>query len=122
LEALLIILFVPFNHFNDFQIGGNIMGKYLVLWEVDQTKIPIDPKERGDGWGFLMAMIRKDIEKGLTKDWGSFLGETRGYAVNEGTEVEVMNALQQYVPFCIFKVHPIATETQANEMIKALSG
>ena len=98
------------------------MGKYLVLLEVDQTKIPIDPKERGDGWGFLMAMIRKDIEKGLTKDWGAFVGETGGYAVNEGTEVEVMNGLQQYVPFCTFKVYPIATESQVNEMIKGLTG
>ena len=52
------------------------MGKYLVLWEVDQTKIPIDPKERGEGWGLLMAMVRQDIEKGLTKEWGAFLGET----------------------------------------------
>ena len=98
------------------------MGKYLVLWEVDQTKIPIDPKERGDGWAFLMAMIRKDIEKGLTKDWGSFVGETGGYAVNEGTEVEVMNGLQQYVPFCKFKVHPIGTPEMTEAMIKALSG
>ena len=98
------------------------MGKYLVLWEVDQTKIPVDPKERGEGWGFLMAMIRQDIEKGITKDWGAFVGETKGYAVNEGTELEVMKALQQYVPFCTFKVHPIASEGQVNEMIAALSG
>jgi hypothetical protein len=67
-------------------------------------------------------MIRKDIEKGLTKDWGSFVGETGGYAINEGTEVEVMNGLQQYVPFCIFKVHPIASESQVNEMLKSLTG
>ena len=98
------------------------MGKYLVLWEVDQTKIPLDPKERGAGWSFLMAMIRQDIEKGITKDWGSFVGESKGYAVNEGTELEVMNSLQQYVPFCIFKVHPISTESQVNEMIKGLTG
>jgi len=98
------------------------MGKYLVLWEVDQTKIPIGPKERGEGWSFLMAMIRQDIEKGITKDWGAFVGETKGYAVNEGTELEVMNSLQQYVPFCIFKVHPISTESQVNEMIKGLTG
>ena len=98
------------------------MGKYLVLWEVDQTKIPVDPKERGAGWGLLMAMVRQDIEKGLVKSWGAFVGETNGYAVYEGSEVEVMNAFQQYVPFCIFKVHPVATESQVNEMIKALSG
>ena len=49
------------------------MGKYLVLWEVDQTKIPLDPKERGQGWSFLMAMIRQDIEKRITKDWEHLL-------------------------------------------------
>ncbi len=42
------------------------MGKYLVLWEVVQTQIPVDPKERGEGWGMLMAKVRQDIEKGIT--------------------------------------------------------
>ena len=98
------------------------MGKYLVIWEIDQTKIPINPKERGEGWGMLMAIVRQDIEKGLTKDWGAFVGETKGYSINEGTEVDVMNGLQQYMPFCFFKVYPVATESQANEMIKALKG
>lgn len=26
------------------------MARYLLLWEIDQTKIPINPKERGTGW------------------------------------------------------------------------
>ena len=98
------------------------MGKYLILWEVVQTQIPVDPKERGEGWGMLMAMIRQDFEKGTTKDWGAFVGESNGYSVAEGTELEVMNQLQQYVPFCTFKVYPIATESQVNEMIKGLTG
>ena len=98
------------------------MGKYLLLWEVDQTKIPINPKERGEGWGVLMAMVRQDHEKGLVKSWGGFIGETKGYAVYEGTEVEVMKAIQQYVPFVTFNVKPVSSESQVNEMIKALSG
>ncbi len=99
------------------------MGKYLVLWEIDQSKIPIDPKERGEGWSMLMAMVRQDLEKGtLAMDWGAFLGEAKGYAVYEGAEVEVMKALQQYVPFCIFKVRPIASEYHVNEMLSALNG
>ena len=98
------------------------MGKFLVLWEVDQTKIPIDPKERGDGWSLLMAMVNQDVEKGITKDFGAFVGENNGYSVHEGTELELMNTLAQYVPFCIFKVHPVASESQVNEMIKGLSG
>ncbi|MBW2053447.1 MAG: hypothetical protein JRI85_14585 [Deltaproteobacteria bacterium] len=98
------------------------MGKYLVLWEVDQTKIPMDPKERGAGWGALMAMVRQDLEKGNVKDWGAFVGETGGYNISEGSEVEIMKIHQQYVPFITFKVYPVATEDQTNEMIKALSG
>ncbi len=98
------------------------MGKYLLLWEVDRARIPIDPKERGAGWGLLMAMVRQDIEKGISKDWGAFLGENNGYAVAEGTEVEILNMTAQYGPYVSFKVYPIASESQVNEMIKALSG
>ena len=98
------------------------MGTYLALWEMDQTKIPIDPKERGEAWGLFMAMVKQDIEKGITKDFGAFMGETGGYAVYEGTELEVLTTIQQYVPYCIFKIHPVATESQVNEMIKALTG
>lgn len=98
------------------------MGKYLMLWEVEQAKIPIDSKERGTGWGMLMAMVKQDREKGLLSSWGSFVGETNGYGIYEGSEVEVMNAIQQYIPFVIFDVKPIASEEQVNEMIKAMTG
>ena len=66
-------------------------------------------------------MIRQDIENGITKDRVSFVGEIQGYSILEGTEIEVMKSLQQYVPFCIFEVHPVATEDQVNEMIKGLT-
>ena len=96
------------------------MGKYLLLWEIDTTKIPVSPKERGAGWSALMEMVKQDIKKGLIKDWGTIVGELRGYAVEEGSELEVMNAVQQYTPFVHFKVHPIASVSQVDEMIKAL--
>jgi len=98
------------------------MGKYMALWEIDQSKIPIDPKERGDGWSMLMAMVRQDFEKGILKDWGAFLGESNGYAVWEGSEIDVMKMIQQYVPFCIFEVNAIATEKRVNEMLTTLTG
>ena len=98
------------------------MARYFMLWEVDQTKIPINPKERGAGWAALMNMIKQDREKGMLKDWGAFIGESKGYAVHEGSELEVMKALQQYVPFVKFQVHAAASENQVNEMIKGLTG
>ncbi len=97
------------------------MGKYLVLWEVDPPKVPNSPQERGAAWAGLMSMVKQDMEKGISKDWGAFVGEPRGYSITEGTELEVMAMLQQYVPFVSFKVHPIASVSQVEEMIKAIS-
>jgi hypothetical protein len=97
------------------------MGKYLLLWEVDTTRLPVNPKERGAGWNALMQMVKQDMKKGITKDWGSFVGELRGYSIGEGSELELMNSLQQYSPFVHFKVHPIASVSQVEEMIKAMT-
>ena len=97
------------------------MGKYLLLWEIDRTKLPVSPKERGAGWNALLEMVKQDIKKGLIKDWGTFIGELGGYAVEEGSDLEVMNAVQQYTPFVHFKVHPIGSVSQVEEMIKAMT-
>jgi len=97
------------------------MGKYLMLWEIDWTKIPVSAKERGIGFDMLLEMVKQDMKKGITKDWGVFVGEHSGYAVNEGSELEVMNTVQQYTPFVSFKVHPVGSVSQVDEMIKALT-
>ena len=44
------------------------MGKYLMIWELNYEHIPVDPKERGTGSEMLMAMVKQDIERGMTKD------------------------------------------------------
>jgi len=98
------------------------MAKYLMLWELDLARTPVDAKERGAGYQLLMAMVKQDIQKGISKDWGLFVGSNGGYAVAEGTEVEILNMVQQYAPFVIFKTYPIASVSQADEAVKALTG
>src|SRR5664280_550046 len=97
------------------------MGKYLLLWEFDRTKIPVDPKERGGEFGALMKVIKQDMKEGILKDWGLFISEHKGYSVAQGTEVEVIKTIQRYTPFVCFAAHSIASVTQAGEMIKALN-
>jgi hypothetical protein len=41
----------------------------LVLWELDESKIPVEPKERGAAWATSMAAVKKDLETGTAKDW-----------------------------------------------------
>jgi hypothetical protein len=43
------------------------MGKYLLLWEFDRTKIPVDPKERGIEFNMLMKVIKQDIKKACSR-------------------------------------------------------
>jgi hypothetical protein len=95
------------------------MGKYLVLWEVDSTRVPVDAKERGAAWLAMADMVEEEMRKGMLKDWGIFPGELNGYSVEEGTELEVMNNAMQYAPYIKFKVHPVASLEQAREAIKA---
>jgi len=98
------------------------MGQYLTIWEVERDKIPVDPKERGTGWRSLMGLVRQDIEGGVITSWGAFPGEERGYSVWVGSEVEVMNAMQRYLPLIRFEVHALATEEHVNQMIEGLVG
>lgn len=96
------------------------MGRYLLLWEIDRTKIPLDIKERGIGFEMLLGIVNDDIKKGITKDWGAYVGEYKGYSVVEGTAVDVINQLERFSPFVIFHVHPIASVANVGEMIKVM--
>ena len=53
------------------------MGKYLVLWEVDQSRVPVDAKERGGAWSLLMEMVKQDIKRRQGKRVGSICGRNQ---------------------------------------------
>lgn len=97
------------------------MAKHLMLWELNISHVPLDPKERGQGYALLMEMVKRDIEMGLTKDWGCFVGEGRGYCVVEGSEVEVSKMVQHYSPYCKFRTHPVASVEDMDEVISSLA-
>jgi len=97
------------------------MAKYLLLWELDTSKVPIDPKERGAAWSAMLDGVKQDIKEGVYIDWGSFLGENRGYMVYEGSEMELEKHLQQVVPFITFKVYRIMSVEQIAELAKSLT-
>ena len=97
------------------------MGKYLILWEVDPTRIPTDPRERGMLWLGMMETVRKQINEGSTIDWGCFVGDSSGYAIGEQDDVELCNRLQTFVPFVKFTVRHVMSIDQMSEVAKALT-
>jgi hypothetical protein len=96
------------------------MGRYIVLWETDEAKIPLDPNVRRESWLAACEMVRQDFKSGLTRDWGYFLGQTKGFAINEGTEEEIGKMILKYVPYFRFQVFPIRTLDQLVEAIKSV--
>jgi hypothetical protein len=97
------------------------MGRYLLLWKVDPARVPVNPQERAAMWQPMLDMVKQEMEQGLNQAWGVFVGELAGYAVLEGTEVEIGAAVQKYVPYVLFSVHPLASLEQMGEVIKAMS-
>ena len=98
------------------------MARYLLFWEIDAHRMPTDPKERGKAWSALMHTVRRDLEKGILKDWGATPGEGRGYSIVEGSETEISLMTQQYVPQVRFKTFPVMTVAQTDAMLRALNG
>jgi hypothetical protein len=44
-------------------------------------------------------MVKEDLKKGIVRTGEHFVGKMNGYAVMEGSEVEIGNALQRYSPW-----------------------
>jgi len=96
------------------------MGKYLVIWEIDASRLPVSRKERAAGWKALLNFIKEDLKSGLTLDWGAFVGELKGYSIIEGDEVAINISLQQYSPFVTFKLRSITSVEQAEQLVEAM--
>jgi hypothetical protein len=101
--------------------GDQKMGRYLVLWEADESKIPIAPEERKIGWQMATEMVEQYIKDGLVKDYGAFVGQPNGFIIADGTRDDIINMTIKFMPFFRFKVISIASIDQIKEVIKTIA-
>jgi hypothetical protein len=94
------------------------MARYLMTWEIAPTSVPVDPKERAAVWLPVMQMVKQDMQSGLLKEWGVYIGETKGFAVAEGSEEEVDKMAHKYIPHVQFTTHPVLTIDQREKTLK----
>ncbi len=94
------------------------MGKYLVLWETDMSRVPEDPKEQLEFYAKIQDMCKEDQKSGTTKDFGMFLGGDKGYTIEEGTEEEIAMSVLKYSPFVRCAVHQVISSDQVSEIMK----
>ncbi len=97
------------------------MTKFLIIWEVDTTKMPDKPKEHFENMIKLLDMVKKDVGTGRL-DFGLFAaGGDAGYSVREGNEKEIHLHLLKYKPYVKFKMFPVLSADQALENVKKAS-
>jgi hypothetical protein len=96
------------------------MGRFLVLWEIIEDRIPTSPQEIATGWSVMLELTKEDIKKGIVKEWGVVAGELRGFSIFEGTELEIAKNLVRYAPYIRFQVSPILSASETEEVIKSL--
>ena len=96
------------------------MPKYLIIWEIDSTRTPINPKERGKMWTQMLNLIQQDVEEGTTTDWGSIPGEGKGYSISEQSTLDISKNLQRFSPFVKFQVNQVMTLDETVELSESL--
>ena len=72
-------------------------------------------------WMMMMELIKEDIKAGIHQDWGSFVGETKGYTISEGDHVELAKLLQRFVPYIRFEMRQVASVDDVMEVAKSLT-
>lgn len=97
------------------------MSKFLVLWELDSTKLPAKPEEAISLHVQQLNMVKEGFKKKTKSDWGMFAGSKSGYSVVEGTEQEIDFELMKYSPYVKCKVFPVLSVDQVLENVKKLS-
>ena len=96
------------------------MPKYFMTWEVDPTRAPTNPKERGTMWAGMVELIKQDMKEGKISEWGSFVGESRGYSISELSLLDLSKNLQRFFPFVTFQVHQVMSIDELAELTKSL--
>ena len=97
------------------------MPIYLMTWEIDTSKVPVDPKQRAKAFLPLLQETKKDMQSGLLKAWGSYPGEMRGFGVAEGSEEAVIKMAHKYIPIVLFTTHPAVTVDQMEKILKEMA-
>ncbi len=95
------------------------MGRYLILWETNQSLMPESPADRAKIYLDMIRAVKEGLKKGL-KDWGTCVGNNLGYAIFEGDEISLGLNVEQYRPYITFKTYPIANVEDAEKLSRAL--
>ena len=103
------------------ETGEIKMAKYLVTWESDRSRWPADPKERGALSAKFLEITKQDMKDGKISDWGAFVVGRAGFAVCEGSGLELYKTIQPYTTHYTFIVHEVLSIDEVTKVMKSMT-
>ncbi len=88
------------------------MTRYLVKWQLNPLTTPEDPEKRAKLWISMLELVKADLNSGRFKDWGCNFDLSGGYAVAEGTEIDINAIILKWIPYVIFDITPVLSVDQ----------
>jgi hypothetical protein len=95
--------------------------KYVTFWEMDMSKFPADPKERTGVMMKLVEMTKQWKKDHPDSDWGSFIGEFKGFSTSTGSPQDMMKINLMFAPYVQFKVFQAASIDEVEELMKSMT-
>ncbi len=81
------------------------MGKFLLLWEMDNTRLPKSPEKQMTIFAWLINMAREDFKCSMI-DWKGLISVRAGHTIFEGTNQEIEQVITKYDPYINFTIYP----------------
>ena len=96
------------------------MPKYVNLWEMDMSRIPADPNECMMLLQKMTEMTKQVLKEHPGAQWGSFIGENKGFAVGEMSWQDIVKINQMFAPYVINKTYQAASIEELEGVLKSM--
>jgi len=96
------------------------MARYIMFWEYNLGLCPVDPKEKVKQWLTLTEVTKKLLKSGEVKEFAHYAGESAGYCIVEGNEMEVQKLTDSFLPHIKWTTKTLLTLEQCEKVWKSL--
>jgi len=95
------------------------MTRYLVIWKAVNSRFPENREAKiKQQIGFTQLVQEALKSGGPLKEWATIPDGTMGYAIFDGSEIDMGVMATFYTPYFEFEVHPIMTADQFMGILK----
>lgn len=95
------------------------MARYLLRWELDNTRIPEDLAARKAQHRGFQDIVRQQMKGGEISDWGAYVGERNGFCLIEGSAEDVHKLTSRWIPWVLFEVREVLSLEQVVKVTEA---